>query len=846
MEQHAPAQAQSEFYDPYLQHVEQNVAWDPVAPTPDNIYSPASPPHRSRVAFGPVSPLSGNTPAGAGTPSSVGLGIAAADGAAQFPGYHYIAPRDSFQQDSPPKTPPLAKGSSKPDLQPHEYDLGASDAAPYYYPQQYGGSAPPGGPGSSRFASLTGSTAWKMLVSAWPMYGMFFIGFAFAVGHHIFYSKLDGRPADDQKHQIQMMRFGGFLSYAAKAALLGAVVFAYRQQIWVTVISNVLRLRTIDSVFAAVDEPMTLLNWEFIKKARVAACLAVLAWLFPLTVILTPATLTVSPITETKNGQCHNVRTLNFEQEGEKNWRQPERINGFRGVSLSIYNSTVQNSAGLVDVPFNETFFDYWTGMSPAVDLVSSQSALTGSVIPRPGVALDTCGAGWNCSYTISFKAPGYKCTEMARGQKLDEQGLMEQGSPLHVGELAPNGNYSYLANTELGEYYPHQIEVFAGGAPNMTPPYPKNLGAFRTEPVLWIGHADPTRPDPPENKSVEGWDTAFEAVLTRCEHYLTNYTVQFNHTYSTQSTTVVKREYLHPIIDTTYQPNRNAEDGTKDNTTATPESNYVFPIDYKNYREIAAYHSLGFSMRRYLPGQIQYAPFAMPDSEVTKTHLIDHETYLPVPNLIDQIQQFYENMTLSLLSYPQFIVVTWAAQPSVRAGLANSTGDPALAYPCTRTRIINAYVYNRRDLWIAYAVAISVAMAAVVLGSAAISQNNFHVRDVHVSSVVAATRAPCLEQLPWKASKWGEVPREILETRLGYGVIAEPGPNGTPAAQAMTGSGGWMGGSPVVMGGKVYYGFAPKEVLEQTRVATFGPGKPRSRTSAWSFRRWGEDFHYK
>jgi hypothetical protein len=559
----------------------------------------------------------------------------------------------------------------------------------------------------------------------------------------------------------------------------------------------------------------------------------------------------VSRITQSKDDQCYNVRTLNFEQEREKDWRQSERINNFRGVSLSLYNSTIKNSAGLVDVPFNETFFDYWTGMSPIVDLVASQSALTGSVIARPDVALDTCGAGWNCSYTISFKAPGYKCEQLANGQKLDEKGLMDQkGSPLHVGELAPNGNYSYLAETQLGEYAPNQIEVFAGGAPNMTPPYPKNLGAFRTEPVLWIGHAEFTgHGNPPENKGVEGWDAAFQAVLTRCEHYLVDYTVQFNHTFSTQSTTVLKRDYLRPIIDTTFQKDKNAEDGTRDNTTAIPESNYVFPIDYKNYREVAGYHSLGFSMRRYLPGYIQYAPFAMPDTEATKTRLINRETYLPVPNLIDQIRDFYENMTLSLLSYPQFIVVTWAARPSERAGLANATGNATLAYPCTKTRVINAYVYNRRDLWIAYAVAISVAMAAVVLGSAAVSQNNFHVRDVHVSSVVAATRAPCLDQLPWKASKWGEVPDEILETRLGYGVIAEPGPNGTPAA-AQFGGGAWMGmgavGSPVVVGGKIYYGFAPKEVLEHTRIASFGPGKPRSRTSAWSFRRWGEEFHYK
>jgi hypothetical protein len=107
------------------------------------------------------------------------------------------------------------------------------------------------------------------------MYALFFAGFAFAVGHHAFYHSLDRKPADDQ---IKMMRFGGLLSYAAKASLVGAVVFAYQQHIWVTVINNSLRLRTIDSLFAAVTEPQSLLNWEFLKKARVAVCLAILAW----------------------------------------------------------------------------------------------------------------------------------------------------------------------------------------------------------------------------------------------------------------------------------------------------------------------------------------------------------------------------------------------------------------------------------------------------------------------------------------------------------------------------------------------------------------------------------------
>jgi len=114
-----------------------------------------------------------------------------------------------------------------------------------------------------------------MAHGGWPMYATFCLGFAFAAGHHVFYSHLDEKPADDQ---IRMMRFGGLLAYSVKASLVTSVFFAYRQQIWVTVIGNVLQLKTVDSLFAAADEPLALLNWEFIRKAHVAVCLAVLAW----------------------------------------------------------------------------------------------------------------------------------------------------------------------------------------------------------------------------------------------------------------------------------------------------------------------------------------------------------------------------------------------------------------------------------------------------------------------------------------------------------------------------------------------------------------------------------------
>ncbi|KAL2189407.1 Formylmethionine deformylase-like protein [Thermothelomyces heterothallicus CBS 203.75] len=920
MEQRPSAQGRPDYgdYDPYLQHHEPehggqqgNSGWDAIAPTPD-LDSPASPPQRSQVSFAPVSPPSREpaTGAGPGMPSTTGLGIEATAGIARVPAsynHYYAVTRDSLEQDSdsPSTSPPPVHPTSKSNFAVHEYPVAGQDGAPYYsyyhqhppyYHHPYDGAAPPpDGPGGSRLNRFANSTGWRMASGGWPMYLMFFLGLAFAVGHHAFYTSLDGKPADDQ---IRMMRFGGFLSYAVKASLVAAVIFAYQQQIWVTVIHNTLRLRTIDCLFAAANEPQSLLNWELIKKARVAVCLAALAWLFPLTVILTPATLTVAPRTEVTHDQCYGIRTLNFEAEKWKNWRLLDQLNGYRGLSLSLWNSTVADSVGLVDTPFNETFFDYWTESSPQLELVAAQSALTGAVIPRRDAGLETCGGGWNCSYVISFTAPGYKCSELARGRRLDEDALKRQGVPFNAGELAPNGNYGYLAVVDEGEYASNQVDVFPGGIPKMKPPYPKHLGAFRTEPVLWIGYSAHTgQGKPPENRTVPGWDTAFEAAVVRCEHYLTNYTVRFNHTFSEQVTTVLKRDYLRPIINTTFVPGRNATDGTKDNTTAVPESNYVLPADVENYRVTAAYHSLGKRMRAYLGGQIQYAPYAIVETDASKTRLIDTETYLPVPNLISEIQAFYENMTLSLLSNPQFVIVSWAARPDQRSGVTTPASFPATTpggddddndddddddereessfptYPCVRTRLTNAYEYKQRDLWGAYAAAVGAALFAVVLGSAALAQNDFRPRDARVSSIVAATRAPCLDALPWegKASKWGKVPPEVLDVELRYGIIAAgaggtagAGYNngvgggggtgdtpsvGTPAAFAMAVPGLWMGASAAAAGGsggatgpgglvagKVYYGFAPSEVVERTRAATFGPGKPRNRLSAFSF----------
>lgn len=677
---------------------------------------------------------------------------------------------------------------------------------------------------------------WRLLDSRWMMYGLLLLGIAFATSHHVFYASLTGKPVDGQL--MMMMRIGNLLAYISKSAMVSAIVFAYRQQIWATVKRKTLQLGTIDSLFAAADDVTALVNWEFATKAKVALSLATIVWLFPLTAILTPATLTIVPLAETQDTFCSSVRTLNFNAEKTKNWRKQTRINNYPGISLSLWNSTLPNS-DKVFAPFNDTFFDYWTGTTWQTTMLSTLSTFADKVVARENASVETCGASWNCSYTISFTGPGYKCSQIIRGRGNSSEKLARMRAPFNTGDLIPDGDFSYIGHTSLGEYYSNQIDAGQGGAPTTPPPFPKHLGAFRTEPVLWIGHSDLIHADKPvPDRSNSRWNSSFTPSIFRCEHYVTKYKVLFNHTLSEQFTTVLSRTYLRPLVNTTFLPIK-ADDGTSDTTTATPESGYIYPQDLKRYRLTAAYHSLGYQMRLNLNGSIKFdPPYIVANTELMKTQLINKTTYLVVPNFLDKIQALYDNILLSLLANPQFIVVAWASQPTQQSGVGNAStaADPRLLYPCTKTRVANAYAYNARDLWLVYGLAIVLALVSVTLGTAALAQNNNHVRNSRLSSIVAATRAPCFEDLPWKSSKWGEVTHEIRKTRLGYGLITDnlntPGANVPPPSTAGDPAGRPRSSSASVESrAKVYYGFAPEGIIKR------GQGPVMGKASVLSFK---------
>ncbi|ROT43789.1 hypothetical protein SODALDRAFT_47877 [Sodiomyces alkalinus F11] len=616
-----------------------------------------------------------------------------------------------------------------------------------------------------------------------PSYNMYFFllaGVAFAMGHHVFYASLHGDLASDQ---LRMLRYGAALSFISKACLATSVILAFRQRVWLTVRRKVMSLGAVDSLFAAVDDLSAIVNPELFRHARVAILLAIYVWCTPLVVIFTSETLAVRLLLVEEEAECLAVRTLNFAAEETRDWRDAYRIDGLFPLSVSLWNTT----QGAVDEDGEtiEEWFDYFTASSWQFEQIATMAAFSTEPVARVGAAEEICGVGWNCTFAVNFTGPGYRCTELASGVGSTPQPLGNATLPFDFDLLAPTGNFTYIVRAFDGHYSSTQMqEVWPGGIPSEPGPIPKHLGALRTEPIMWIGYAqvdDPTKPQP-EFRDHPDWDTAFTPKLLGCEHYETKYEVLFDYCGLQQTTKVTRREFVRPVVNTTFIPGVDADDGTADNTTAVPEENYILPTgDVHRYRRAMAYHSIGTQLRSFVNGTIE-EPHKKANTRAIQTRLIEPRNWLPVPDLPQAMQSLYEDILLSMLSNPQMLAVTWAANPDGGPSGVGTGGDET-KFPCSRSRSDTRYQYVAWELWAVYAAAIALAVLAVGFGTAAMWEEGLW-RTTRFSSIVAATRGPWLEKVPW--TRGGFVEAEAKKMKVGYGVV--------PAADGDTGQGQGQG----------------------------------------------------
>ncbi|KAF3003490.1 hypothetical protein E8E13_004348 [Curvularia kusanoi] len=441
------------------------------------------------------------------------------------------------------------------------------------------------------------------------MASLFVAGVMGAIGHHLFYAHLNGKPATDQLMMV-------------------------RQRIWHTLRSKAMTINGIDGLFSATEDPtMFFLNWEMVRNDLVARQ-------------LNQAYLRPRPTNTTMI--CPAVATLNLTREAVFNYREEQQSNS-RGNSLIYYNTTDPTGK-------EPGYFDYYDQPSKIARRLAFSSAYLKEPQSRKKAAVEFCGTGWNCTYPINFIAPGYKCDDVSDAKLPD--------APFGIEQIAPQGDFIYHAEVDQGEYKRPQAPT-TEGVPD--PGYPASLGVFESEPVLWIGYAENTSTKYPENSQyAQKWIWVHEPKMFKCVMHYTNYTFEMRYR-PLQNATLKQRTFLYPVVNTTTQASNN-NDGTYN---ATPSSAFISPRDNTTmYKFTAAYHSMGAMLRSFLRGDIEKTSdtFIITHSDISETRLMDGRTSYPQPDLMSAVQSLFEDMLLTLLSEPTLVAAETQAVECVKS----------------------------------------------------------------------------------------------------------------------------------------------------------------------------------
>lgn len=458
---------------------------------------------------------------------------------------------------------------------------------------------------------------------------------------------------------------------------------------------------------------------------------------------MSPASLTSEPRPTNMTVTCPAVATLNLTREAIFNFRDEQQSNS-RGNSLIYYNTTDPDG-------MQEGYFDYYDQPSKIARRLAFSSAYLKQAQPREKAAAEFCGQGYNCTYSINFIAPGYKCDDISDAVPSD--------ATFSIDQIAPKGDLIYHAEVDQGDYKRPQAPT-TEGVPD--PGYTTALGVFESEPVLWIGYVENTTTKYPEDSLyAKKWIWVHEPKMFKCVMHHTNYTFDMRYR-PTQNATLKQRDFLYPVIDTTLSSDRD------NNSTliATPESAFISPHDNTTtYKLAAVYHSMGAMLRSFLRGDIEKTSdtFIVTRSDISETRLMDGRTSYPLPDLMEAVQELFEDMLLTLLSEPTLV----AAETE--------------AVQCVKSRTMNVYIYIPSSLWIGYAIAVAITLASIAIGSWAIYQNGV-ASDTLFSRILVTTRNPTLDHLSVGACLGGDpFPKELRETKLRFGVLREDEPREGP-----------------------------------------------------------------
>ncbi|RSM04592.1 hypothetical protein CEP52_006775 [Fusarium oligoseptatum] len=288
---------------------------------------------------------------------------------------------------------------------------------------------------------------------------LWLVGFALAVGHHVYYVSMDGRDAGDQRWVI---RVGTGFAFLVKACFAASLDIAIKQLVWTMLRRRSMSLGGIDALFAITTDPTAFLIHDIWMGMPCLVLLAVLLWGIPLAAIVTPAAVSV---------------TTRFDWK----YRTPQS-------SLANYNETLLGLG--IRPPLSEygpdeegnDVADPWQygGPTPVAEKLLRKVVIGQEILPFPSV----CGP--NCTYITTTPGVGYNCsrisfnsTEAAYISSID---AYRKSASIYIGVLFNNRELVALLNvTFINDVRRLQVvgEEFVDRVP--WPMFPGNMSLSAT-----------------------------------------------------------------------------------------------------------------------------------------------------------------------------------------------------------------------------------------------------------------------------------------------------------------------------------------------------------------------------
>ncbi|KAF8472694.1 hypothetical protein BDZ91DRAFT_760177 [Kalaharituber pfeilii] len=552
---------------------------------------------------------------------------------------------------------------------------------------------------------------------------LFFCGLVSAALHHIFYSQLhDTSPS--QEFQEWHFRAGVAISVFTIACWVGCTAVCYKQHVWTILGQKNVKISGIDALWGLIQDPSLFFVKEAWRKSKVAMGLGIILWTLPLTTIFVPGALTVLPQVSESKQPC---MVPTFDQGSDASQRavmSPEEMDRI------LKTKPAKDLILVIGSPRDSI-------LTVPVKKMSTTTAFSGKIINYPFP--EGCGNQGNCSYTISFTAPGWKCDVMSQDEA-------KRNGPWSAGEL------SDLTSTKGSTvaFYSTRIDNKLAQ---------KNDSNTRAG-VFWVAFralkdefttADPSLLIDPTKAT----ENMFESSIFRCVDHIAKYNN-------------VKFEWVAGQM------------GVRLPNTEDQGIQYIAPVDYSQFSRDGQIdvnapaifnrvaHDFTFSI---LTGklEIRNRTELFRSSQIEGTDLMDmtrlygkvkdndsgvnERYYLPKPNLKFLFEELHRNVTFSFLSDPR---------------VANTFYTSTMCLSNSSSLI---YHYKPLALLLAYGIACFFTSLAIIVGIISLRANGF-ATDFSFSRILCTTRNTTLDTICKGESCTGTVTDRVERQELRFGEV--------------------------------------------------------------------------